>query len=197
MKHKDLRREIKFRALPLEETNDQMILEGKAIVYGEKTKLFSFDNQDYFEVIEQGALKNADLSDVFLKYNHADNIMVMARTRNNTLFIEEREDGVYIKAFPANTTAGKDLYELVKRGDIDKMSFAFTEEEEHFDEETRTWTVKNIKKMYDVAAVTVPAYSNTELYARRKCDLEKRISDLEKLQAQRKRISILNSLGGK
>lgn len=197
----DLRREIQFRALGKdekpEELKDEMIVEGKAITYDDKTKLFSMDGNDYFEIIERGALKETDVSDVFLKYNHSDNFMVLARTRNKTLSIEDREDGVYIRASLANTSEGKDLYELIKRGDVDKMSFAFTEKDGLFDEETRTWTVKNITKLYDVAAVTVPAYENTNIYAVRMNELENRKSELENLIMRKKRLSIKLKLGGK
>lgn len=193
-KHKDLRRIVEFRALPISGENDEMIIEGKAIVYGEKTRLFSLGDTDYFEVIESGALTNADVSDVFLKYNHADNIMVMARTRNGSLRIEEREDGVYIVAQVANTSAGRDLYELVRRGDIDKMSFAFTERSEHFDSLENTWYVRDIEKLYDVSAVTVPAYSSTDLYARRLDELENHKTRLENLKRVKTRIKVLNKL---
>lgn len=197
----DLRREIQFRALgeeeKPEELKDEMIVEGKAITYDDKTRLFSMDGDDYFEIIEQGALKDTDVSDVFLKYNHSDNFMVLARTRNKTLSIEDREDGVYIRASLANTSEGKDLYELIKRGDVDKMSFAFTEKDGVFDEETRTWTVKNITKLYDVAAVTVPAYENTNIYAVRMSELENRKSELENLIMRKKRLSIKTQIGGK
>ncbi len=197
----DLRREIQFRALGEDEKpeglKDEMIVEGKAITYDEKTKLFSMDGEDYFEIIERGALKETDVSDVFLKYNHSDNFMVLARTRNKTLSIEEREDGVYIRATLANTSEGKDLYELIKRGDIDKMSFAFTEKDGLFNEETKTWTVRNITKLYDVAAVTVPAYENTNIYAVRMNELENRKSELENLIKRKKRLSIKTQIGGK
>lgn len=197
----DLRREIQFRALgedeKPEDLKDEMIVEGKAITYDEKTKLFSMDGDDYFEIIERGALKETDVSDVFLKYNHSDNFMVLARTRNKTLSIEDREDGVYIRATLANTSEGKDLYELIKRGDVDKMSFAFTEKDGVFDEETKTWTVRNITKLYDVAAVTVPAYENTNIYAVRMSELENRKSELENLIMRKKRLSIKIQIGGK
>lgn len=197
----DLRREIQFRALnedeKPEELKDEMIVEGKAITYDDKTRLFSMGGDDYFEIIERGALKETDVSDVFLKYNHSDNFMVLARTRNKTLSIEDREDGVYIRASLANTSEGKDLYELIKRGDIDKMSFAFTEKDGLFNEETKTWTVRNITKLYDVAAVTVPAYENTNIYAVRMNELENRKSELENLIMRKKRLSIKLQIGGK
>lgn len=195
-KHDDLRHPIEFRALGSDELGedekDEMVIEGKAIAYNQKIKLFSFDGVDYYEVIEKGALDNADLTDVFLRYNHKDDFMVLARTRNQTLEIDERDDGVYIRAILANTSGGRDLYELVKRGDVNKMSFAFTENEEFFDEDQRTWTVKDIEKLYDVSAVDIPAYSDTSLYARRYNEVETRCAELENLKLQRKRVEIKN-----
>lgn len=193
---RDERRLIQFRALTPEEKpeeqKDEMIVEGKAISYNDKTVLFKWDGIEYYEIVEKGCLDNADLSDVFMKYNHTDNIMVMARTRSKTLEIIDKEDGAYIRANLANTSAGRDLYELIRRGDIDKMSFAFTERTTTFNESERTWIVNDIEKMYDVAAVPVPAYDDTEIYARRKDVLEKRQTELESLKRARLRVKILN-----
>jgi HK97 family phage prohead protease len=143
---------------------------------------------EYKEIIEDSAFENTDFNDAFLKYNHSDDIMAMARYKNGTLEIDVRSDGVYIKAELADTTAGRDLYTLVKRGDIDKMSFAFTIEEESFNESESTWTVHKIDKLYDVAAVTVPAYENTDLYARRFDEVEAhRRQEAEASELARKR----------
>jgi len=168
-RHNDYRRSIQVRAVAdLPETESgKMIVEGKAVTFDEETILFTYEDVEYKEVIARGAFDDADMTQAFLKYNHTDSIMAMARTKNKTLQIDIRDDGVYIRAELANTSAGRDLYELVKRGDIDKMSFAFTIKEESFDAKEHRWTVRKIDKLYDVAAVTVPAYDSTDLYARR------------------------------
>lgn len=172
-KHNDYKHLVELRAKNLtDQENGKLIVEGKAITYDDETVLFRDGEIEYKEIIKRGAFEGADLKDAFFKYNHDDNVMVMARYKNKTLEFEEREDGVYIRAELANTTAGHDLYELIKRGDIDKMSFAFTIKEESYDRETRTWTVAKIDKIYDVAAVPVPAYENTAIYARRFSDVE-------------------------
>jgi len=188
-KHNDYRRLMQVRAQEFDVEGDgKMIIEGKAVTFDEPTVLFIYDGIEYKEIIARGAFDEADTSKTFLKYNHSDNIMAMARTKNGTLQIDVRDDGVYIVAELANTTAGRDLYELVKRGDIDKMSFAFTIREESYDKETHTWTVQKIDTLYDVAAVTVPAYENTELFARRYGDAEARRSqEVEALELERKR----------
>lgn len=155
-----------------EDNQDEMIIEGKAVCFNEETVLWRDGDTEYKEIIAREAFDECDMRDCFLKYNHCDSIMAVARVKNGTLKIDVREDGVYITARLAKTTAGRDLYELVKRGDIDKMSFAFTIREESYDRDSHTWTVRKIDKLYDVAAVTVPAYENTSLYARRRKDVE-------------------------
>lgn len=183
---------------------DDMILEGKAIAYGEKTQLFEFGGKKIYEVIDPKALEGADTKDCFLKYNHSEEVMVMARTKNGTLTLDNRPDGLFIRAKLANTTAGRDLYELVKRGDIDKMSFAFTTDKEEEDDSVEgeiTYTVRKIRKLYDVAAVPMPAYEDTELYARRQGDVETYLAKVETQkrdeELRREKIIALGYLGQK
>lgn len=183
----DYHRLIEIRAAADAGQPDKLILEGKAVVFDEETVLFSWDEIEYKEVIRKGAFDETDFSKAFLKYNHSDTVMPMARFKNGTLKIEIRDDGVWIKAELANTTASRDLYELVKRGDIDKMSFAFTIREESFDQITHTWTVLKVDKLYDVAAVNVPAYDSTELYARRLGDVEARLKQVEAASLDQKK----------
>jgi len=193
LRHNDYRHTMQVRIAEPgegEEDTGKMILEGKAVTFDEETVLFSYDGIEYKEIIQKGAMDETDISEAFMKYNHSDAFMAMARTKNETLQIDVRDDGVYIKAELADTTAGRDLYTLVQRGDIDKMSFAFTIEEESYNKETRTWTVLKIDKLYDVAAVTIPAYDNTELYARRVGEAEaSRLKEVEAQDEERQRLA--------
>jgi len=160
-------------AEPASTDDGKMIVEGLAVVFDQPTVLFKLDDgTEIKEVIERGALDNTDVSDCFFKYNHSNHTMGMARVKNGTLQLEIRDEGLFIRAELADTTAGRDLYELVKRGDIDKMSFAFDIEEEEFDQEQYMFRVKKISKLWDVAAVNVPAYDGTRIYARRLEDVE-------------------------
>lgn len=189
--HEDCRRLMQVRAVELEGgAGGKMILEGKAVTFEERTVLFKYDGVEYGEIISRNAFEGSDISKCFLKYAHSDNVMVMARVKNNTLSLDIREDGMYIRAELANTTAGRDLYELVKRGDIDKMSFAWTSAEESYNEKTHTWTVHKIDTLYDVAAVPVPAYDNTQIYARRYGQVEARLAEVEALELKRKRARV-------
>lgn len=144
----------------------EMIVEGRAIVYDTPTLIWEWDGIKYYEIIARGALDGADLRDVPFKYNHSDSVMVMARTRNGTLKLETDENGLLVRAELADTTTGRDLYALIKRGDIDKMSFAFTVAEESYDRDTRTRKILRFKKIWDVSAVDIPAYADTHISAR-------------------------------
>lgn len=156
-----------IRALePVQGQENEMIVEGRAIVYDSPALMFEIEGRKYYEVIARGALDGADLKDVPFKYNHSDNIMVMARTRNKTLELIPDDQGLLIRAKLANTTAGRDLYELIKRGDIDKMSFAFSVLDESYNKDTRTRTILKFKRIWDVSAVDTPAYSDTFISAR-------------------------------
>lgn len=164
-----VKREIRIAEIrALEPTNDQqeMIVEGRAIVYDSPTVMYEIDGIKYYEVIQRGALDGADLKDVPFKYNHSDSVMVMARTRNKTLELIPDDKGLLIRARLANTTAGRDLYELIRRGDIDKMSFAFSVAEDSYDRDTRTRKIINFKRIWDVSAVDTPAYDQTYIAAR-------------------------------
>jgi hypothetical protein len=112
------------------------------------------------------------MSDVPFKYNHSDSFMIMARTRNQTLQLIRDDNGLKIRAQLADTTDGRDLYELIKRGDVDKMSFAFTVRGDSYDNKTRTRTIQDIDKLFDVSAVDFPAYDTTSISARSFFELE-------------------------
>ncbi|MFV9511812.1 HK97 family phage prohead protease [Tepidibacillus sp. LV47] len=175
---------IEIRAAQNEE--NRMIVEGYAIRFNEPA-VFTLDGVEYREIIDPHALDNTDMSDVPFKYNHSDNVMIMARTRNKTLQLIRDEQGLKVVAELANTTAGRDLYELIKRGDVDKMSFAFTVRSDKYDRETRTRTILDIEKLFDVSAVDMPAYDTTSIYARTFQELESSWKVLESTE-KRKRL---------
>src|SRR5690606_14958488 len=97
-------RMAELRAIEPAGDANEMVVEGRAIVYESPTVLFEIDGVRYYEVIARGALDGADLKDVPFKYNHSDNVMVMARTRNKTLELIPDEQGLLVRAKLANTT---------------------------------------------------------------------------------------------
>ena len=169
-----------FEIRAKEEENPQdLIIEGVACVFDEETVLFEDGDVQYKEKVDKKAFKDADLSDVIFNYNHGGR--VYARTRNDSLHLEVKEDGLHvtIKLNP-NDEGHMQLYRDIKNGLIDKMSYAYTVSEESYDTETHTRTVLAIKKLYDVSAVDIPAYNCTSISARSVLDLEK--SEMEKLE---------------
>ena len=183
-----LRREVRSMPVSIDDSQDQkMLIQGYAIRFNEPA-VFKFDGDEYREVIDPRALDKTDMKDIPLKYNHSDNVMVMARTRNKTLQLIKDEEGLRILAELANTTAGRDLYELIKRGDVDKMSFAFTVAKDDYDRETRTRTILAIDKIFDVSAVDTPAYETTSLSVRSyfEAEAEKQRKALERELRRRK-----------
>lgn len=170
------RRLTEVRAL---ENADKMIVEGYAVVFDSIT-----DIGYRKEVIDKNAFNGCDMSDVCMKYNHEDNVLIMARTRNNSLQILIDDKGLKIRAELIDTQNNKDIYKMIKAGLLDKMSFAFTVSSEDIDYDTDIRRVTGIDKLYDVSVVDVPAYDTTEIYARNKeqFETEKRKYEEEKRQ---------------
>jgi HK97 family phage prohead protease len=152
------------RAMAENEKND-LYVEGVAAVFDRDTILFSSGGIDYKERISKTAFDEADMTDVILNYNHGGK--VIARTRNGTLKLWMESDGLYVRALISGTEEGKRLYEEIKGGYVDRMSFAFSVRESSYDEETHTRTIIKVKKAYDVSAVDFPAYDATHISARR------------------------------
>ena len=160
---------------------------GRPIVYDSKTDLGWFD-----EVIERGALDDADLKDVAFLVNHDMDKIPLARSRNNnknsTMQMEVDEKGMLIRVDldTENNTEAKNLYSAIKRGDISGMSFMFsidTQEWSELESDHPTRTIKKIGKVWEVSAVTFPAYPSTEISARNKEALESARKVLENTRA--------------
>ena len=187
--------ELRNKEESKEDVSD-MTIEGVACVFDSETTLFEWEGVEYKEKVDKGAFADADISDVIFNYNHGGR--VYARTRNDSLHLEVKEDGLHvtIKLNPEDE-GHKQLYRDIKNGLIDKMSYAYTVSEESYDVDTHLRTVLKIKKLYDVSAVDIPAYNTTSISARSVLDLEK--SEMEKLEndtlkkkknEQRKRIAL-------
>lgn len=143
---------------------DKMTVEGYAAIFEDSTVLYEFDGIEYKEVIDRKAFEHTDMRDVVLNYNHDGK--VMARTRNHTLELEVDNIGLKVRANLSGTEEARKLYEEIKGGYIDKMSFAFAVDSEEYDKVTHTRRITGIKRLYDVAAVSLPAYDNTSISAR-------------------------------
>ena len=153
-----------YRSFSFETVEGDMIVRGMPVVLESPTVMFVEDGIEYKELIAKDALNDTDIEDVVFNIDHIGK--PAAKTKNGTLALESRDDGLYMQADLSKNETGRELYEDIKNGFYDKMSFAFSIEDEEYDKETHTRYIKKIKKIYDVSAVTFPAYSNTTISAR-------------------------------
>ncbi len=176
---------VKCRSAEDGEEKDEMVIEGKAAAVDSETVIYECsDGFEVREVVEKDAFKDADMSDVIFNYNHSGR--VYARTRNKTLGLDIKEDGLYMTANLRKDDEGHvQLFNDIKSGCIDRMSFAFTVADESW-EETDDYSIRRIKaidKVYDVSAVDIPAYDATEISARSAFEAESERRKAESLKA--------------
>ena len=146
---------------PSEDSKEQKVT-GLALRFNDPIVLFSVEGNDYYEVIDPHALDNCDMSDVVLTRNH-DNDRLLARTKNDTLQLSVTSEGLEFTAELADTQLGEDTFKLIKRGDIDGCSFGGYVEEAKYNTETRTRTILKMSSLFDISAVTFPAYESTNV----------------------------------
>lgn len=188
-KGRDFRSFVNFEIRAAGDTANELYVEGVACSFNQPTVLFEYDGIEYKEQVDDRAFDGADMTDVIFNYNHGGK--VMARTRNKTLQLTVEKDGLHIKARLDGTEEGRRLYEEIKGGYIDRMSYAYTVQESAYDTQNHMRTIRKIKKLYDVSAVDIPAYDTTSINTRSLLDLDK--AEREKLDSlnERKRRAIL------
>ena len=163
-------REMQMRAAD----TDSMVVEGYATTFNQPYVLWEDDEMRIMEAVDSRAFEGADMSDVIMQYDHRGH--VFARIRNNTLNVRTDETGLFISADLGGTEIGRQLYQEIKGGYTDKMSFAFTVTDEKVDRQmvdnkrVITRLITKIGKLYDVSAVSVPANDGTSISARSFCD---------------------------
>ena len=181
-------------------------LEGTPIVYDSWTNLGWYDEQ-----IQRGALDNTDLTDVRFLINHNTDMIPLARSRNNNenstmqMTVDEGGMNIRVNLDTENNTDARSLYSAVERGDIDGMSFMFVVDGELWEDEESEHpkrTITDIEKVFEVSAVTFPAYEQTSISARGLSEaLDSARASLESVRAKKraiedkkKRIKILSQI---
>lgn len=179
-----------FSLVPREEGSEEYRVKGTAVVFDTPTVLFVCDGIEYKEIIDRHAFDGCDLSDVIFNYNHGGK--VVARLRNKTLALHVTERGLEVEADLSGTQAGRELYEEIDGGYIDKMSFSFSVREAKYDSVTHTRTITKVKKLYDVSAVDIPAYEETSISARSFFTVEhgKELAALEQARRRKKLVAL-------
>lgn len=159
---------VEFRTVD----NADMTVEGYATTFN--TPYLRYEERGYklYEKVDSHAFDECDMRDVIMQYDHVGR--VFARNRNNTLWVTIEEKGLAIKAYLGGTDIGKQLYQEIKGGYTDRMSFGFLVGESKRDsvmnnetgEIVVTRTITKIKKLFDVSAVSIPANDMTSISAR-------------------------------
>lgn len=153
-----------------EEENDYTVT-GYATTFDEPYTLYDIgDGKVVKEQVSRNAFDNADRSDVIMQYDHEG--VVFARLSNDTLKLTIDDHGLFVEAYLGGTSNGRNLYEEIKGGYINKMSFGFTVTDDDLAEADYGYlrTIKAIGKLYDVSAVSIPANDYTEISARNHID---------------------------
>ncbi len=171
MSKQKLNKEIRLQSEPVNiraEEDGKMVIEGYPIVFDKEAYINGFFG-GFYEKVDRHAFDDADMSDVCLKYNHNDDFLIMARTRNKSLTLTPDDKGVFMHAELVDTTQNRDVYKMVQSGLLNEGSFAFTisdDREEIKDDEIHR-TILGIGKLFDVAICPNGAYGDmTEIYAR-------------------------------
>lgn len=168
-------------------------LTGRPIVFNARTDLGWCD-----EIISADALRDTDLKDVRFLINHNTDMIPLARSRNNnensTMQMIVDTDGMVIRVDldTENNVEAKSLYSAVSRGDISGMSFMFAVDKESWDDvetDHPTRTIEKLGKVFEVSAVTFPAYEQTSITARGLSDaLDSAKDSLERERAKRQAV---------
>lgn len=149
-------------AAPVEvrEDGEGLLVEGYAAVFGQDADIGGM----FIERIERGAFTDAiGRDDVVFLINHDG--LPLARTRSGTLTLTQDDHGLKMSTrLDPDDPDAKSIIPKMKRGDLDKMSFAFVPEEQEWDE-TGDMPVRTITRaaLHDVSIVTTPAYDGTEI----------------------------------
>lgn len=187
-------RTFEVRALPQDGGggNNECRVEGYAAVFEQETVLYEYDGIQYKEIIDRNAFTGAEMRDVVMNFNHGGK--PVARTKNGTLTLAIDTKGLHVTADLGGTEAGRRLYEEIRGGYLDQMSFAFTVNRQEYDRAKRLRRITGFKRIFDVAAVDIPAYDGTNIAARSwaAAEAEREHAEAEK----RRRLALKIKLSG-
>jgi len=179
-------REYRKMLLEVKEAEDtDYMVSGYATTFDEPYTLYGIgDGKVVKEQVSRNAFDNTDRSDTIMQFDHEG--IVFARLSNETLKLTVDDHGLFVEAYLGGTANGRNLYEEIKGGYINKMSFGFTVTDDELVEADYGYlrTIKAIGKLYDVSAVSIPANDFTEISARSHCDGAIAEIEAERLRAE-------------
>lgn len=169
--------------LRAEDRDGKPVLTGYAARYESLSVPLNDGDGEFREVLAPGAFKRSLESDQDLvALAHHDSTMVLGRRSAKTLKAWEDDKGLRVEIIPPDTSLGRDIVELVRRGDLGAMSFGF----EVVDDEVRSEggevirTVKDLN-LFEVSIVTWPAYPATSIHVR--SDVPGRVKEAREVEA--------------
>ncbi len=144
---------------------DDMIIEGYAVVFNSPSK--PLYGGAFIEEIDKRAFDGVSLDNVFMLYNHNKD-EVMGNTSSGTLDLKVNERGLHFTSKIPYTQRGKDTFELVKRGDIQGVSFGFLVKSDTWNTKVspERRTITAVKELIEISITPYPAYEDTEVSAR-------------------------------
>ena len=154
--HKENTQKRKFETR-IEADKEARTITGYAAIYNSDSE----DLGGFIERMAPGSFDGRLQDDVRVLFNH-DNNLVLGRTISGTATLEVDEKGLKYTCQLPDTSYAKDLIELMERGDVTQSSFAFTIEDESWEERADGMLIRTVKKvgqLYDVSPVTYPAYT--------------------------------------
>ena len=194
---------------PEEEREERKTVAGYASTFDDPYVLYEDEDLIYREQVDRRAFDDTDMSDVIMQYDHSGR--VFARISNNTLRVNPDAKGLFVEADLGGTEIGRELYDEIRGGYTDKMSFGFIVSA---DEELRTRaedgrvdilrTITGISKLFDVSAVSIPANNATSISVQTRSRIDGVIEEVraerleaEKVELERRRAEVRAKALGK
>ncbi|MCT4380608.1 phage major capsid protein [Leuconostoc pseudomesenteroides] len=145
------------------------LLSGYAIVFNSPS-----ENMGFIEAVDPHALDDVDLSSTFALYNHNFNNVLGKTGKNLTLNVDEKGLSFSLELLPSD----EHIFELVKDGIINKMSFGFIVDKDDW-QDSKHRTILKIKELQEISLVPVPAYEGTDITAKRSLKMAEKTEDTQ------------------
>lgn len=165
--------------------NESRKVEGYALVFNTESEDLGFYETISPEAISEETIRK---SDVMCLLDHAKNRGILARSRygKGSLRLSVDEKGLKYEFDAPRTSLGDELLEMLRRGDINQSSFAFSVAEggDKWEKRDNKYyrTITKIERLFDVSPVYTPAYTSTSVGCRNFDDFKKKIEYIEQLE---------------
>lgn len=157
---------VELRAYKTDDDEKRMIVEGYAIVFNSESRdLGGFTEIVLPEAVDKALERN---SDVLALFDH-DYGQILGRQAANTLELSKDDKGLKFQLDLPDTQLGRDVYTLIERGDLRGNSFGFTIERDNWKKDKQgkvVRTIEEIKDLFEISIVSMPAYEATEIAKR-------------------------------